>query len=569
MKGYKGLALKIVLMALLCIRFFCLEAYGDEVIPATEFEDENFYRFVLENFDADGDGVLMQSEVEAAYRIELNKNNITNIVSIKGIEYLKNLHEVDIYNNKGITDGSPIGMLNNVEMLYMGETGISDISFLANMENLYHLQINNSSQSECLIKDFGSISGLTNLRYLDLYYQSNVKDISFLSELRQLVSLELSHTGIKDISPLMASKDSLTQVLLNENEILDFSYLEQMNNLEDIQIGYNTPRIKELPDLTGLPGLRMLGVSGNELTEEEIARKTPSYDFILVAEDQYSGENDTKETSAENNNPGNTEGNTTPGNNTADGRKSFVSVLDGAITAIGIFEEGVWLEGKKIDDISEYGSMLDKIHEQINDIIKTDIYDIAFYREINENGKTKKEKVQPKGRAEIIIKLDELIEGKYHVVRQEENGSLTELECFVREGKLHFYSDHFSIFTIIISKLFGDEETSTIAAAANNIPEESSQENSQGDNNEEENKEKENGESTDEEKKDDDTEEKTTEDMEGNINTKEKNSAGIGKETVMGIAVVAGVLGIIMIYEAVRRKKVMELGNLERRGKEQ
>lgn len=569
MKGYKGLALKIVLMALLCIRFFCLEAYGDEVIPATEFEDENFYRFVLENFDADGDGVLMQSEAEAAYRIELNKNNITNIVSIKGIEYLKNLHEVDIYNNKGITDGSPIGMLNNVEMLYMGETGISDISFLANMENLYHLQINNSSQSECLIKDFGSISGLTNLRYLDLYYQSNVKDISFLSELRQLVSLELSHTGIKDISPLMASKDSLTQVLLNENEILDFSYLEQMNNLEDIQIGYNTPRIKELPDLTGLPGLRMLGVSGNELTEEEIARKTPSYDFILVAEDQYSGENDTKETSAENNNPGNTEGNTTPGNNTADGRKSFVSVLDGAITAIGIFEEGVWLEGKKIDDISEYGSMLDKIHEQINDIIKTDIYDIAFYREINENGKTKKEKVQPKGRAEIIIKLDELIEGKYHVVRQEENGSLTELECFVREGKLHFYSDHFSIFTIIISKLFGDEETSTIAAAANNIPEESSQENSQGDNNEEENKEKENGESTDEEKKDDDTEEKTTEDMEGNINTKEKNSAGIGKETVMGIAVVAGVLGIIMIYEAVRRKKVMELGNLERRGKEQ
>lgn len=569
MKGYKGLALKIVLMALLCIRFFCLEAYGDEVIPATEFEDENFYRFVLENFDADGDGVLMQSEAEAAYRIELNKNNITNIVSIKGIEYLKNLHEVDIYNNKGITDGSPIGMLNNVEMLYMGETGISDISFLANMENLYHLQINNSSQSECLIKDFGSISGLTNLRYLDLYYQSNVKDISFLSELRQLVSLELSHTGIKDISPLMASKDSLTQVLLNENEILDFSYLEQMNNLEDIQIGYNTPRIKELPDLTGLPGLRMLGVSGNELTEEEIARKTPSYDFILVAEDQYSGENDTKETSAENNNPGNTEGNTTPGNNTADGRKSFVSVLDGAITAIGIFEEGVWLEGKKIDDISEYGSMLDKIHEQINDIIKTDIYDIAFYREINENGKTKKEKVQPKGRAEIIIKLDELIEGKYHVVRQEENGSLTELECFVREGKLHFYSDHFSIFTIIISKLFGDEETSTIAAAANNIPEESSQENSQGDNNEEENKEKENGESTDEEKKDDDTEEKTMEDMEGNINTKEKNSAGIGKETVMGIAVVAGVLGIIMIYEAVRRKKVMELGNLERRGKEQ
>ena len=564
---------------IVCVNIFGARAYGDEVIPSSEFEDARFYEYVLQVFDANGDGVLTKEEAEEVRDILVN-NESEDIESIKGIQHLTGLRHVNIHGQK-ITDGSYLGSLSNAMSLVIDETGISDISFLQNMTGLMNLAIRGSEKVECAIKDFSSIAYLTELTEIILSF-CDIKDISFLSGLNNLGYVQIENTGLKDISPLMASKDILHEIFFYECEIEDISYIKEMSNLHNVYILYNTPKITELPDMTGFSeALEMIQFGGNEVTEDEALKKLPSHITSRSGWQKIvgvvSGNTDNNEPSIENNTTSgsSTENNTTQNSNTnnnntenptADDGRTLISVIDSGIAVTGKFEEGVYFEGKRIEDISDYQGMLEKIHGRLNNILGEYIYDLSFYKDIKENGKITKQRKQPDGMVEVIIDLEKVENGRYHVFRQEEDGSLTELECFVRAGKLHFYSEHFSIFTIIITKFFDGEEgqndadEKTALLNETGLGEAGSNETESGD------------EAITEagaevmtrvemKRTDKVTEEKAKKD---NVNgVSGGNNKNSGKGFVIGGVTAAAVVGIIIVYESVRKRKALKFWNTE------
>ncbi|MGN0463774.1 MAG: hypothetical protein ACI4GA_03645, partial [Acutalibacteraceae bacterium] len=70
---------------------------GDVEINKTNFPDDNFREFVSKNCDTDRNGVLSQSEIDAATDFFFPSKNIANL---KGIEYFTALTSLWCGNNQ-------------------------------------------------------------------------------------------------------------------------------------------------------------------------------------------------------------------------------------------------------------------------------------------------------------------------------------------------------------------------------------------------------------------------------------------------------------------------------------
>ena len=87
------------------------------------------------------------------------------------------------------------------------------------------------------LTDLGPLSGLTNLRCLELN-ENQIVDISALSALTNLTELNLSENEIADLTPL-GSLTNLTRLDLDRNQINDVSILANLTNLELLEIRDN------------------------------------------------------------------------------------------------------------------------------------------------------------------------------------------------------------------------------------------------------------------------------------------------------------------------------------------
>lgn len=194
----------IFIMWLGCIIIkFNITAVADTIIPSSEFEDDNFYQYIMENFDVSGDGLLQQSEAEAVVNIDLPLEDFTNFssVNIKGIEYFVNLQLLwvactdleslepirNLTNLQSIcvcgdliSDFSPLYELTSLQVLNLRSTKIKDISFLKNMRDLENLDLSDG----CNITDFSVLSELTGLTWLRLDGCENFKDITLLKDMK-------------------------------------------------------------------------------------------------------------------------------------------------------------------------------------------------------------------------------------------------------------------------------------------------------------------------------------------------------------------------------------------------
>ena len=87
------------------------------------------------------------------------------------------------------------------EVVYMDlghDTGITDISFIANMPLLECLIL-----SDAQFKDLTPLTNCTNLTWLELIYCGRIEDISVIAEMDSIKYLNISNTNITDISGIM------------------------------------------------------------------------------------------------------------------------------------------------------------------------------------------------------------------------------------------------------------------------------------------------------------------------------------------------------------------------------
>ncbi len=132
--------------------------------------------------------------------------------------------------NLGITDITGLEYATNLQELYLRWNRIRDISALAKLTNLEHLDAH-GNQNIC---DISALSGLVNLQTLVLRL-NRISDISALAQLTNLEKLDLQWNHIGDITPL-SGLTNLRYVQLQFNDIHDISALSALTNLEDVDL---------------------------------------------------------------------------------------------------------------------------------------------------------------------------------------------------------------------------------------------------------------------------------------------------------------------------------------------
>ena len=142
--------------------------------------------------------------------------------------------------------------------LNISDYGIRNISALSNLKNLTDLDLDNNE-----ISDISALGNLTNLTRLRLGF-NEISDISVLVNLTSIRMLELHKNKINDVSAL-SGLDKLSFLNLGQNEISDISALGGLVNLRMLALGRN--KISDVSALSGLVNLTYLYLDQNEISD--------------------------------------------------------------------------------------------------------------------------------------------------------------------------------------------------------------------------------------------------------------------------------------------------------------
>ena len=180
--------------------------------------------------------------------LDLKHLNAPNrrITDLTGLEYAINLSELNL-GGKLITGEG-----------YVNSNAISDFSPLAGLTNLITLNLSHSS-----LWDVSFLMDFPQLTSLSLGHNS-ISDVSVLSDLTQLISLSLESNPITDVVPL-AELTQLTYLNLSSTPISDMSPLAGLTQLRRLYL-YNTS-LTNVSALSSLTHLTNLGISGTSVSD--------------------------------------------------------------------------------------------------------------------------------------------------------------------------------------------------------------------------------------------------------------------------------------------------------------
>lgn len=149
----------------------------------------------------------------------LNEYLVLKSVSQNDVEKLREMKKIKDLTLSGdyITDISPLSDLTTLEWLTLDCEQVRHFSPLGSLVNLTHLRLDHFTS----VDDFSFLCNLPNLESLDLTYTHIGNGLlSFLAQLSQLKSLDLSQNLISDPTPLY-NMTNLTELNLMDNDILE------------------------------------------------------------------------------------------------------------------------------------------------------------------------------------------------------------------------------------------------------------------------------------------------------------------------------------------------------------
>ena len=224
-----------------------------EGIPVDDktFQDWNFFRYVRDWVDLDGNGWLSETEIAAVTELNLRGYEIGKL---EGLQYFTELGKLDCADNS-ITE-LDVSALTNLWYLDVSGNGMETLT-LGEQENLYYLYCENNELDEL------DITGCPELQYLWCY--NNRLEALDVSECQSLVELNafynsidsLDVSGLSYLEYLDVSDNGMESLTLGENESLLTIYCEY-NALEEL-------------DVTGCPALQCLWCYENNLAELDVS----------------------------------------------------------------------------------------------------------------------------------------------------------------------------------------------------------------------------------------------------------------------------------------------------------
>ena len=179
--------LGIMLVALFSI-IMNTTVYADAEIPASEFEDENFYNFVMENYDSNGDGVLMESEAQAVTSMLVFG---LDIKSFSGIQYFTEL------------------------MIDFGDAKSKETlkKYISN----YHINVFNLNK----VDDFSKFKSDLHIIFNMLKYKRNKEALYNYTMENERYFRHISNDSIRALGELLNAKDLFERFIDNNKEEQD------------------------------------------------------------------------------------------------------------------------------------------------------------------------------------------------------------------------------------------------------------------------------------------------------------------------------------------------------------
>lgn len=166
----------------------------------------------------------------------------------------------------------------NLEKLSMVNQAFDDITPLANLVKLKHIDLRNVAKNNHGIRDLSPLKNLVKLEYLNLFKAEPTN----VGELKNLVNLKVLNLGASKINSIEFAKNmvSLEYLNLEYNDFTDISPLENLVNLKTLLLDstvktWNSEgkaKLKDISKLKKLIKLEELGISNNDIENIDVVK---------------------------------------------------------------------------------------------------------------------------------------------------------------------------------------------------------------------------------------------------------------------------------------------------------
>lgn len=243
---------------------------------------------------------------------------------LDGIEHLKKLKKLEI-SCKHIDDPSKLGVLTNLETLWISDVEENDLSFLKKLKNLKELHIfcDDETNFEPLLylkhlkmlkmsnsnlENLNIIGKLFSLEELDLSnktFGNHIKDLKGLKGLIHLKKLNLRNNREMDDLSDIAYSTNIEELNVSFCRVTDFKPLEKLKNLKVLNIDDNIPvydikakkmvHLKNIKAIGGLTNLKELHINGAKIKDLSIVKNLKKLEVLSAERNKISNIEELKE----------------------------------------------------------------------------------------------------------------------------------------------------------------------------------------------------------------------------------------------------------------------------------
>lgn len=173
------------------------------------------------------------------------------------LAHLSNLQHLQVPNTQ-VADLTPIALLDNLQILNIFGTEVADLAPIANLVNLQQLQVYNTH-----VADLTPISQLINLQLL-IISNTQVADLAPIANLTNLQQLFISNTRVADLAPI-ANLVNIQHLNVSSTQVADLAPIANLTNLQQLYV-YNT-QIANLTPIANLTNLQQLQVHNTSVAD--------------------------------------------------------------------------------------------------------------------------------------------------------------------------------------------------------------------------------------------------------------------------------------------------------------
>ncbi|MEK4594162.1 NEAT domain-containing protein [Bacillus sp. FSL R9-9497] len=213
-------------------------------------------------------------------KYNLNRENLDTPITKEDLLKVKSLIVVEA-KSKGIKDVSGLEYMTNLENLTLEEVKLKNIKFISDLRQLKSLSITYGE-----LEDIGPLAKLEHIEFLTLR-NNKISDLSPLSQMKKIKMLDLNSNYIKDIKPLFTVKSLRTLTVANNQISNDnLAGIEQLKNVKNLSLSNNG--LTNIEHITSMKKLVELDLAKNELENIEPLSRLSTVQSLNLEENYIS-----------------------------------------------------------------------------------------------------------------------------------------------------------------------------------------------------------------------------------------------------------------------------------------